>query len=171
MKKSSKLALLLVMWVLLPLSAGFGGHIQNAWGAEEQKSQGWEKGSPYNKLYNPDRLVKMKGKMEQLVEVIPMEGMAPGLAMVITTDKTGDKVTVHMGPKWFVDLLTKGFKKGDRVKIKGTWADIEGKKVLMALKVRNGEYFEVKFRKTKDGTPYWTMTPEEIIGSDERLED
>ena len=39
----------------------------------------------------------------------------------------------------------------------------------LASKVRNGEYFEIKFRRTKDGTPYWTLKPDEMI--QEKLED
>ena len=30
-----------------------------------------------------------------------------------------------------------------------------------ASKVKKGDYFEYKVRRTKDGIPYWTMSPEE----------
>ncbi|MFC1896654.1 hypothetical protein ACFL0Q_08380, partial [Thermodesulfobacteriota bacterium] len=48
------------------------------------------------------------------------------------------------------------------VKVKGVWADIDGREVFMASKVKRGEYFEIKVRRTRDGTPYWTLTAEEL---------
>jgi len=32
----------------------------------------------------------------------------------------------------------------------------------MASKVKRGNDFEFKVRLTKDGTPFWTMTPEQL---------
>ena len=48
------------------------------------------------------------------------------------------------------------------MKVKGVWAEVQGKDVFMASKVKKGDYFELKVRLTKDGTPFWTMSPEEL---------
>ena len=48
------------------------------------------------------------------------------------------------------------------MKVKGVWAEIDGKEVFMASKVKRGDYYEYKVRLTKDGTPFWTMSPEEL---------
>jgi hypothetical protein len=48
------------------------------------------------------------------------------------------------------------------VKVKGAWAQIGGKEVFMASKVKKSENVELKVRRTKDGMPYWVMTPEEL---------
>ena len=166
MKYFTGVSLLLLM-VVLP----FGLHrTVNAYAAEERSSAGWEKGSEYNNHYRADKYTVIKGTVVQFIEITPMKSMSPGIAMILLS-RDNEKVTVHLGPKWFVDLLVRGFKPGDKVKVKGAWAQIKGERFFMASKVRNAELFEVKFRKTKDGTPYWTMTPEEIINSDERLED
>ena len=53
-------------------------------------------------------------------------------------------------------------KKGDSLKIRGSWAEVEDKFVFMASKIKKGDYFELKVRLTKDGTPFWTMSPEEL---------
>ena len=119
--------------------------------------KGWEKDSQYNALYQVD-----------IIEVTPFPDMSPGLGMTFRL-RDGEMVTVHLAPSWFAKFVIYAFKKGDPVKAKGCWAEIGGKKVFMASKVRNGEYFEIKFRRTKDGTPYWTMTPEEM--TKEKLED
>lgn len=143
---------------------------ENACAQEKGNLTGWEKGSEYNRLYRVDQHQKLKGTLVEIIELTPIPGMSPGIGMIMIS-RNKEKVTVHLGPKWFVDLLMRGFKPGDSVKVKGAWAQIKGERFFIASKVRNAEIFEVKFRKTKDGTPYWTMTPEEIINSDERLED
>ncbi len=49
-----------------------------------------------------------------------------------------------------------------KTKIKGVWAVIDDKDVFMAAKAKQGDDFEFKVRLTKDGTPFWTMSAEEI---------
>jgi hypothetical protein len=136
--------------------------------AEQQDITGWENGSEYNRLYRVDKYVMLKGTMVEFIDLVPISGMATGAGIVMLL-RDGEKVTVHFAPKWFAKFLAYGFSPGDSVKVKGCWAEIGGKKVFMASKVRNGEYFEIKFRRTKDGTPYWTLKPDEIIR--EKLED
>jgi hypothetical protein len=77
-------------------------------------------------------------------------------------DQDGDTVNVQLGPKSFVKLDSIGLRKGDKVKVKGAWAEINGKEIFMASKVKKGEDIELKLRRTKDGVPYWTMSPEEL---------
>jgi len=159
-----RLKLLLLTSVLL-----FGSQLATTvYAAEQQDITGWENGSEYNRLYRVDKYVKLKGSMVEIIDVVPLKGMAPGIGMIILLGD-GERVTVHFAPKWFAKFLNYGFKKGDSVKVKGCWAEISGKKVFLASKVRNGEYFEVKFRRTMDGRPYWTLKPEEMI--QEKLED
>ncbi len=122
---------------------------------------GWEKGGAYDRLYNPQELDKIKGTVVKIQEVTPLEGMSPGVALTVE-DKDGTKALVHLGPRWFIDPKTMGIQVGDTVKITGCWADIKGQEVFMASKVKKGDQFEFKVRLTKDGTPFWTMSPEEL---------
>jgi hypothetical protein len=92
----------------------------------------------------------------------PMPGMSPGTIMVV---KTGTQlIDVHICPTWFAKPGDIGVKKGDRVKIKGCRTEIDQKEVFMAAKVKKGNYFEFKVRLTKNGKPFWTLTPEELAG-------
>ncbi len=161
MKKSFCYVLILVIFLFFGLTLVSSGEVP--------KYRGWGKGSKYNSFYNPNEYTRIKGIFESFKTVIPLEGMEPGLAMVILLKQNNKKVTVHLGPKPFTKFLRMAFKKGDIVKIKGVWAKINGKKVFIASKVRNGEYFEFKLRRTKDGIPYWTLSKEEIIK--EKLEE
>jgi len=121
---------------------------------------GWEEGSAYNKLYQPSELDKLKGVVQKIIEVVPIKGMVPGLGLIVK-DGDGDKVVVHIGPKSFLgDSI--GVKRGEKIKIKGAWAEIDDKDVFMASKIKKGDFFELKVRLTKNGKPFWTMSPEEL---------
>ena len=122
---------------------------------------GWEKGSPYNKHYNAAEMDSFKGTVAGIKEIVPLPGMSPGIAIVVRESKT-EKVLVHLCPSWFADRRNIGIKKGDRVKVKGVWAEIDGKDIFMASKIKRGNHFSFKVRLTKDGTPFWTMSPEQL---------
>ena len=121
---------------------------------------GWEEGGAYNQLYKATELDKFKGNVQKIIEIVPMKGMAPGVGLIMK-DGDGDKVVVHIGPKWFLgDSI--GVKRGERIKVKGSWAEIDGKDVFMASKIKKGDFFDLKVRLTKNGKPFWTMDPEEL---------
>jgi len=128
--------------------------------AVAQDMGGWEEDGAYNKLYTASELDKLKGYVQKVTTVVPMKGMSPGVAVIIK-DGDGDKIMIHVGPKWFLgDSI--GIKRGEKVKVKGSWAEIDGKDVFMASKIKKGDYFVLKVRLTKNGKPFWTMTPEEL---------
>ena len=124
--------------------------------------KGWEKGSGYNKLYNLDEWDSFKGSVVGFKKIIPLPGMAPGVALLVRDRDSNEVVTVHLGPRSFVNPNSVGVRKGEKVNVKGVWAEIDGKEIFMASKVRKGEHFEYKVRLTKDGTPFWTMSPTEL---------
>ena len=121
---------------------------------------GWEKEGAYNKLYKASELDKLKCRVKKVTEVVPLKGMSPGIAL-IADDGDGEEFIVHVGPKWYLGDST-GISRGDKLKIRGSWAEIDGEDVFIASKIKKGDFFELKVRLTKDGTPFWTMTPEEL---------
>ncbi len=129
--------------------------------AENQDMGGWERGGKYDRLYVPSERDSFKGTLTGFKEVVPFPGMSPGVA-VLVKDPDGDVVTVHLGPKWFVNPDETGLKKGDRVKVKGVWVEINNEDVVIASKISRGDFFEYKVRLTGDGKPFWTMTKEEL---------
>lgn len=122
---------------------------------------GWGKDSEYNKSYQASEFDEFKGTVDEIMEIKPLPGMAAGIGIKVK-DQDGDMVSVHLGPKAFVKVESIGLKKGDRVKVKGAWAQIGGKEVFMASKVKKAENVELKVRRTKDGMPFWAMSPEEL---------
>ncbi|MGD8520069.1 MAG: hypothetical protein PVF56_02900 [Desulfobacterales bacterium] len=130
--------------------------------AEEKKDmQGWGIDDAYNKHYNIKEYEKLRAWVVRVKEVIPMPGMSPATAMEV---REGDEIIeVHICPTWYKKPEDIRVKKGERIKIKGVWAYIDGKDVFMASKIKRDPDFEiVKVRLTKDGTPFWTMTPERL---------
>ena len=123
---------------------------------------GWEKGGAYDKFYDAKEADSFKGKVEQIIEIVPMPGMAKGVGLVVRDKKDNKTETVHLGPKDFVKLEGIGLRAGDTVKVSGVWATIGGKEVVMASKIKKDEGEELKVRRSKAGTPWWTLSPEEL---------
>ncbi|MEN8200620.1 MAG: hypothetical protein ABFR63_11170 [Thermodesulfobacteriota bacterium] len=126
----------------------------------DKEMKGWENDSEYNQLYNPKEMDKLKGRVEKFKKLSPLAGMSK--ATVLILDDEGDKIAVHICPLWFATPKDTGIKRGDKVKIKGSWAEIDGKDVFMASKIKKGDNFSFKVRLTKDGTPFWNMSPEQL---------
>lgn len=122
--------------------------------------EGWGNEGEYNKLYNPRELDKLRGTVIKFKKVRPMPGMAK--ATVLVLDDDGDTIDVYLCPVSFATAKETGIKRGDRVKVKGSWVEMDGEDVFMASKVKKGEYYEFKVRLTKDGSPFWNMSPEEL---------
>ena len=155
-----------VIWTAIAvLSAVFFMFTLGFSSAQSQKDMGgWEIGSPYNQLYNANELDSFKGWVVKVTEVVPLEGMSKGVALHVRTSKDPDEeaIVVHLCPSWFIKPNATGFKRGDRVKVRGVWVEIDGEDVVMANKVKKGDYFSLKVRLTKDGTPFWTMDPDTL---------
>jgi len=130
--------------------------------AEEKRDmQGWEIGSPYNKLYDVREFEKIRAWVIRVKEVIPMPGMSPATALDV---REGAYVyEVHLCPTWYRKPSEIRLKKNERIKIKGVWAEINDKDIFMASKIKKDPNTEIiKVRLTKDGTPFWTMTSEQL---------
>ena len=128
---------------------------------EQRDMGGWELDSPYNKLYNPGESDRLRVIVVEIKDVIPMPGMSPGVALVVR-ESEDERILVHVCPSWYLDKNDIGIKKGDKVKIRGAWVQIDGEDVFIASKIKKGNYFELKVRLTSSGKPFWTMGPEEL---------
>jgi hypothetical protein len=147
------LTLLLILPAALILS-------NPALAADSSEKKGWGIDDPYNRLYNPKEFEKIKARVLRVMEVVPMAGMSTATALEVSE---GSKpIMVHLCPTWFAKPSDIGLKPGDQVVLKGCWAEINGKDVFLASKVKKGDYYEFKCRLTIDGTPFWTMTPEQL---------
>lgn len=129
--------------------------------SDKQDMGGWEKEGAYNQLYDVNEMDTFKATVSGVSTVVPMPGMSPAVAMQVR-DQDDELITVHICPVWFAKPSRIGLRKGDRIKIRGAWAEIDGKDVFMASKIKKGDDWVFKTRLTSDGTPFWTMTPEQL---------
>lgn len=130
--------------------------------ADPNRKDGWEPGSPYNKLYNANETDYFRATVVKVTEVVPMPGMSTGVALVVKEAPDEEPIEVHVCPTWYMEKGGIGLKRGDRIKISGVWAEIDGRDIFLASKIKRGNYFVLKVRLTKDGMPFWSMTAEEL---------
>ena len=157
MKNRFQRTFYLTAFILLSFVVGLG-YVQ----AEEKRDmKGWGINDPYNKLYDVREFEKVRAYVIRVKEVVPMPGMSPATALDV---REGAYVwEVHLCPTWYRKPSEIRLKKNERIKLKGVWAEINGKDVFMASKIKKDPNTEIiKVRLTKDGTPFWTMTPEQL---------
>jgi hypothetical protein len=136
---------------------------QPASAGDAEVPKGWELGGAYDRNYNPSELDKFRAWVVDVKEGAPMKGMSPGVLLEVKEGKDDEEVIlVHVCPTAYMGPKQIGLRRGDRVKIRGSWAYIDGKDVFMAAKIKKGDYFELKVRLTSDGKPFWTLSPEEL---------
>ena len=128
---------------------------------EKPDMKGWGINDPYNKLYDVREFEKVRCYVVRVKEVVPMPGMSPATALDV---REGAYVyEIHLCPTWYRKPSEIRLKKNERIKLKGVWAEINGKDIFMASKIKKDPNTEIiKVRLTKDGTPFWTMTPERL---------
>jgi len=150
---------LLFLTTLVLISVTFGFSYTQA--EEKRDMQGWELDSPYNKLYDVREYEKIRAWVIRVKEVVPMPGMSPATALDVR--EGSDVFEVHLCPTWYRKPSEIRLKKNARIKLKGVWAEVNGKDIFMASKIKQDPDIEIlKVRLTKDGTPFWTMTSEQL---------
>jgi hypothetical protein len=122
--------------------------------------EGWEKYSAYNNLYDLAQKDRLRGVVVDVRKLTPLPGMAPGVGLLVQSPEDGS-VTVHLGPRSFINVNNIWKLKGAHVKVRGVWAQIADENVFIADKVKSAK-LAIKLRRTSDGTPLWTMSPEEL---------
>ena len=149
--------LVLATLVLISVTLGFG----YALAEDNRDMQGWEIDSPYNKLYDVREYEKIRAWVVRVKEVVPMPGMSPATALDVR--EGSDVFEVHLCPTWYRKPSEIRLTKNERIKLKGVWAEVNGKDIFMASKIKKDPDTDIiKVRLTKDGTPFWTMTSEQI---------
>ena len=150
---------IIYMTALILLSFAVGINYVQA--EEKPDMQGWGLDDPYNKLYDVREFEKIRAWVVRVKEVVPMPGMSPATALDVR--EGSDVFEVHLCPTWYRKPSEIRLKKNERIKLKGVWAEINGRDVFLASKIKQDPDFEIiKVRLTKDGTPFWTMTPERL---------
>ena len=143
--------------ILLSLAVG----VSSVQAEEKPDMKGWGIDDPYNKLYDVREFEKVRAYVIRVKEVVPMPGMSPATALDVR--EGAYEWEVHLCPTWYRKPSEIRLKKNDRIKLKGVWAEINDKDIFIASKIKKDPNTDIiKVRLTKDGTPFWTMTPERL---------
>ena len=145
-------------WIIFLVCVSIISGVYSIQADDSKDMGGWGMNDPYNKLYNAADVERIKVVVTEVKEVIPIPGMSPGVALVVKEGGEGEEIPVHLCPVWYKKASQIGIRKGDKIDLRGYFAEINGEEVIMAAKIkRKGKSFKVRL--SSDGTPFWTLSP------------
>ncbi len=115
-------------------------------------NQGWGSGSQYNRLYDPKTVETLNGEVISVDEIEPMKGMCAGVHLTLKTNK--ETVSVHLEPSWFIENQDTKIDKQDKIEVKGSRVQFDGKPAIIAAEVSKGDQ-HLKLR-DDNGVPVWS---------------
>ncbi len=117
-------------------------------------SGGWGYKSQYQRMYNPQSVVEIKGVVEGIEQVTPTKGMSSGIHLKVKTDT--ETIAVHLGPAWFIERQDISIEKGDMIEVKGSKITFNESPAIIAKEVEKGDT-ELELR-DDNGFPVWAGT-------------
>lgn len=146
--KNGKVAILVFAFIVF--SFLFMGQKRGK-GPKWEGSGGWGVNSRYQRLYNLNTVEEISGTVEKVEIFSPMSGMNYGVHIILNTGK--EKISVHLGPSWFIQKLDEKIEEGDFVQVKGSRVKYENSEFIIAAEVKKGD----KILKLRDenGFPLW----------------
>lgn len=113
---------------------------------------GWSATSPYVRQFDTNALVTLRGWVVRLESFRPGGGASPGLQAVVQSG--ADRVTVHLGPRWFLERQELQLQPRDPVAVEGSKVPMGGGSVVIARAVSVGERSLVL--RDAVGSPAWS---------------
>ena len=108
-------------------------------------------GSQYSRMYNTATVETVSGTVETVDKITPMKGMYSGIHLLIKTNK--ETISVHLGPEWYIDKQDPKIGKGEKLEVKGSRINFDGKPAIIAAEVKKGDSTLVL--RDSDGVPAW----------------
>lgn len=104
-------------------------------------------------VFDPKTVETLTGEVVEVQRApSPGGGSSHGVHLVMLTGD-GAKLTVHLGPAWYVDQQDVKIAVHDRVDVKGSRVPIDGQPVIVAAEVRKGD--QTLVLRNPDGVPAW----------------
>lgn len=113
---------------------------------------GWGAGGAYGARFDAKTVETLAGEVVEVRRTAPMKGMRRGIHLTLKTDK--ESVPVHLGPAWFLDNQEKLPAKGDKIEVRGSRVEFDGKPAIIAVTLKDGE-MTLRLRE-EDGFPLWS---------------
>jgi hypothetical protein len=126
-----------------------GVHAQG--GMKAGGSGGWGPGSQYGRLYDTNTVEILGCEVVSVETITPLKGMRAGLHLSLKT--ASETISVHLGPSWFVENQDIAIAASDKIEVKGSRIEFEGKPAILAAEVIKGE--QVLQIRDANGIPAW----------------
>jgi len=139
----------MVLLLLMLLTTGSAVAVDRFQG---RGSGGWGAGLPYNRLYDPMAARTLKGEVVWIKKLVPADGMADGLHLLLKTRETS--LPVHLGPLWYLERQDFSIGAGDAIEVTGSQVIFEGMPALIAAEVKKRD--NVLLLRETSGFPLWS---------------
>lgn len=106
-------------------------------------------GGPGARAFDPKAVTTIQGEIQDVQRIA--RGRHEGIHLTVATGS--EKVTVHLGPGFYVDTQTLKLAKGDTVEVKGARTTFHGQPVIIAQEVRRND--QVLALRDANGIPLW----------------
>lgn len=92
------------------------------------------------------------GEVVKVEKITPAKGLSTGVHLIVKTPK--ETISVHLGPSWFIDNQDINIKSNDKIEVKGSRINFEGKPAIIAAQVKKGnDSLELR---NENGIPMWS---------------
>jgi hypothetical protein len=112
---------------------------------------GWGRQGAYWRLFDPSKIETLSGEVVSVQRVRPVKGVSEGVHLELKTER--EKVSVHLGPAWYIDNQDPSIEAKDRVEIVGSRVQVNDKPAIIASEIRKGDEW-LKLRDA-EGYPLW----------------
>lgn len=140
------LTVFLVFCLLIPL--GMMAQGGRGWSGSGQ----WGPNSQYGRLYNPATVETLVGEIVSIDKITPVKGMYYGLHLMLKTPK--ETISVHLGPGWFIEKQDLKLEVKDKIEVRGSRIEFNGKPAIIAAEVKKGN--DVLKLRDENGFPVWS---------------
>ena len=131
---------------------GGGIALLSAAGLTYAIARGFNHRKIYKRPFDADKIEELKGKV--LLPDKTNEKKSEARGAIFDLQTKDEVIPVHLGPSWYLDHQDhRGFKDGDKVTVKGSRVEHNGKNFIVAISVSKGN--EVLKLRDENGTPYW----------------
>ena len=149
-KLKKEIAIMVIMISFFVLIFTIESFSQN--GMNGKGNGGWGMGTQYGKMYDPKTIETIAGVVVGVEKFTPSKGMSSGVHLMVKTDK--ETISVHLGPAWYIEKQSITIKLKDKIEVKGSRINFDGKPAIIAAEVKkdNG----VLILRDANGIPVWS---------------
>jgi hypothetical protein len=124
---------------------------QDHWIAQSLAQMGTGRYTQYNRMYDPNTIETIRGRVVGTNTFRPGRGMSQGMQLLVKTEN--QTISVHLGPAWYLDRQDFPIKNGDEVEVTGSRINFSGSPAIIAAEVRDGG--KVLKLRDNNGIPLW----------------